>query len=147
MSPRHDIEEETYVPTLLSSDANGASHAAPAYYDEKAVDKASLSDKNVDLDDDREKNIPIATDDETKLLNPEVDERIELSPHGAYKLDYSGPQSPFPEVAACVSLEDDETDKVNHFRMWFLLHIFVILFGCANTFFGQRWVSAARGEC
>ncbi|KAL1408010.1 hypothetical protein Q8F55_004807 [Vanrija albida] len=134
---RHDIEEE-YVPTLLASDANA--RPADAGYDEKSkADDDYLDDKG--LDDDREKNIPPSTDSDDTPLPADVDERVEFSPHGAYKLDYSGDQSPFPEVAACVSLEDDESDRVNHFRMWFLLHIFVILFGCANTFFGQRWPS------
>ncbi|KAJ7685541.1 OPT oligopeptide transporter, partial [Mycena polygramma] len=62
-------------------------------------------------------------------------ELVELTPMEALKWNVDGDQSPFPEVQACVSTEDDETLEVNTFRMWALTTIFVILFSGVNMFF------------
>ncbi|KAJ7632953.1 OPT oligopeptide transporter [Roridomyces roridus] len=71
-------------------------------------------------------------------------------------------QSPFPEVAACVSTDDDPTLQVNSrencllfifsltwvstaFRMWFLTTIFVVIFSAVHQFFSLRYPSLTLG--
>lgn len=82
----------------------------------------------------------------------------ELTPMESARWDVSGDRSPFPEVQACVSTDDDVRLEVNStfdfafsilsvqcvvllkrehtaFRMWVLTTIFVMLFSGVNVFF------------
>ncbi|SCU89503.1 LANO_0D05204g1_1 [Lachancea nothofagi CBS 11611] len=51
------------------------------------------------------------------------------------------PNSPYPEVRATVSTYDDPTIVLNHWRTWFLVTIFVIVFAGVNQFFSLRYPS------
>ncbi|BAE64461.1 unnamed protein product [Aspergillus oryzae RIB40] len=64
----------------------------------------------------------------------------ELPPVEAFKWNVDGDQSPFPEVAACVSNTDDPTMLCNTVRAWILMTTFVMLFSGVNQFFGLRYV-------
>ncbi|KXG47533.1 Oligopeptide transporter OPT superfamily [Penicillium griseofulvum] len=68
-------------------------------------------------------------------------ELTELTPVEAFKWNVEGDQSPFPEVASCVSNKDDPTIACNTVRAWILMTIFVILFSGVNQFFGLRYPS------
>ncbi|KAJ5107487.1 hypothetical protein N7456_004162 [Penicillium angulare] len=72
-------------------------------------------------------------------------ESAELTPVEAFSWNVEGDQSPFPEVAACVSNKDDPTIKCNTVRAWILMTIFVIIFSGVNQFFGLRYPSLAIG--
>ncbi|KAJ5997049.1 hypothetical protein N7522_008709 [Penicillium canescens] len=72
-------------------------------------------------------------------------DRTELTPGEAFKWSVEGDQSPFPEVAACVSNKDDPTLACNTVRAWILMTIFVILFSGVNQFFGLRYPSLSIG--
>ncbi|KAJ6490473.1 OPT oligopeptide transporter [Mycena vulgaris] len=83
-------------------------------------------------------------DIETDLTSTEKDdahyvdqraELTELTPMEALKWNVDGDESPFPEVQACVSTDDDPSLEVNTFRMWALTTIFVIVFSGVNMFF------------
>ncbi|OGM46195.1 putative oligopeptide transporter [Aspergillus bombycis] len=69
----------------------------------------------------------------------------ELPPVEAFKWNVDGDQSPFPEVAACVSNTDDPTMLCNTVRAWILMTIFVMLFSGVNQFFGLRYPSLTIG--
>ncbi|KAH8434393.1 uncharacterized protein LDX57_012041 [Aspergillus melleus] len=69
----------------------------------------------------------------------------EITPVEAFKWSVEGDQSPFPEVAACVSNKDDPSIPCNTVRAWILLTIFVILFSGVNQFFGLRYPSLSIG--
>jgi hypothetical protein len=112
--------------------------------------KASASDLDLEKDDS------LTSKEKFKEDVSDVDaELTELTPMEALKWNVDGDQSPFPEVRACVSTEDDESLEVNSqmtacllslllkktplaFRMWALMTIFVILFSGVNMFFS--WV-------
>ncbi|KAH3902539.1 oligopeptide transporter OPT1 SCDLUD_000118 [Saccharomycodes ludwigii] len=50
------------------------------------------------------------------------------------------PNSPFPEVRSSVPNYDDEADTtLNHWRTWFLVTIFVVVFAGVNQFFSLRY--------
>ncbi|CCH41193.1 Oligopeptide transporter [Wickerhamomyces ciferrii] len=49
--------------------------------------------------------------------------------------------SPYPEVRANVSIEDDPSIVINHWRTWFLTTLFVIVFSAVNMFFSLRYPS------
>lgn len=53
--------------------------------------------------------------------------------------------SPYPEVRAAVSVKDDHTIKVNHWRTWVLTTIFVLVFAGVNQFFSLRYPSLTIG--
>ncbi|OGE57991.1 hypothetical protein PENARI_c001G09463 [Penicillium arizonense] len=72
-------------------------------------------------------------------------DKTELTPVEAFKWSVEGDQSPFPEVAACVSNKDDPTLACNTVRAWILMTIFVILFSGVNQFFGLRYPSLSIG--
>ncbi|KAJ5329424.1 hypothetical protein N7452_009814 [Penicillium brevicompactum] len=72
-------------------------------------------------------------------------ELTELTPVEAFKWNVEGDQSPFPEVAACVSNKDDPTIACSTFRAWTLMTVFVMLFSGANQFFGLRYPSLTIG--
>ncbi|KAJ5200127.1 Oligopeptide transporter OPT superfamily [Penicillium cf. griseofulvum] len=72
-------------------------------------------------------------------------ELTELTPVEAFKWNVEGDQSPFPEVASCVSNKDDPTIACNTVRAWILMTIFVILFSGVNQFFGLRYPSLTIG--
>ncbi|KAJ5946528.1 Tetrapeptide transporter OPT1/isp4 [Penicillium verhagenii] len=72
-------------------------------------------------------------------------ELTELTPVEAFKWNVEGDQSPFPEVAACVSNKDDPTIPCNTVRAWILMTIFVMLFSGVNQFFGLRYPSLTIG--
>ncbi|KAJ7315594.1 OPT oligopeptide transporter protein-domain-containing protein [Mycena albidolilacea] len=98
--------------------------------------KASASDLDLEMDDSlmsKEKFKEDVSDVDTELT--------ELTPMEALKWNVDGDQSPFPEVQACVSTEDDESLEVNTFRMWALMTIFIILFSGVNMFFSLRYPS------
>ncbi|CEP60871.1 oligopeptide transporter OPT1 LALA0_S02e01530g [Lachancea lanzarotensis] len=78
---------------------------------------------------------------------PEVHDAI-ISPSISEKLEEEGlwegdvellPDSPYPEVRATVSVEDDPTIFLNHWRTWFLTTIFVVVFAGVNQFFSLRY--------
>ncbi|KAJ9094171.1 hypothetical protein QFC19_008021 [Naganishia cerealis] len=73
------------------------------------------------------------------------DEAVEITPMEAFRRKVDGDESPFPEVQACVPTDDDPTIQINHFRMWFLLTLFVILFAGVNQFFALRYPSLTIG--
>ncbi|KAJ7806252.1 OPT oligopeptide transporter protein-domain-containing protein, partial [Mycena olivaceomarginata] len=98
--------------------------------------KASASDLDLEKDDS------LTSKEKFKEDVSDVDaELTELTPMEALKWNVDGDQSPFPEVQACVSTEDDESLEVNTFRMWALMTIFVILFSGVNMFFSLRYPS------
>ncbi|KAJ6102972.1 hypothetical protein N7486_005399 [Penicillium sp. IBT 16267x] len=68
-------------------------------------------------------------------------ELTELTPVEAFTWNVDGDQSPFPEVAACVSNKDDPSISCNTFRAWILMTIFVIIFSGVNQFFRLRYFS------
>ncbi|KAB8231711.1 OPT oligopeptide transporter protein-domain-containing protein [Aspergillus alliaceus] len=72
-------------------------------------------------------------------------EATELSPVEAFKWNVEGDESPFPEVAACVSNKDNPTMLCNTMRAWILITIFVIVFSGVNQFFGLRYPSLTIG--
>ncbi|KAJ5527623.1 hypothetical protein N7513_011782 [Penicillium frequentans] len=72
-------------------------------------------------------------------------ELTELTPVEAFTWNVEGDQSPFPEVAACVSNKDDPSISCNTFRAWILMTIFVIIFSGVNQFFGLRYPSLSIG--
>ncbi|KAJ5659972.1 hypothetical protein N7507_006423 [Penicillium longicatenatum] len=72
-------------------------------------------------------------------------ELTELTPVEAFTWNVEGDQSPFPEVAACVSNKDDPSISCNTFRAWVLMTIFVIIFSGVNQFFGLRYPSLSIG--
>lgn len=49
--------------------------------------------------------------------------------------------SPYPDVRAVVSVGDDPSIKLNHWRTWLLTTIFVVLFAGVNQFFSLRYPS------
>lgn len=49
--------------------------------------------------------------------------------------------SPYPEVRAVVPVTDDTHIRLNHWRSWFLLTIFVIVIAGVNQFFSLRYPS------
>lgn len=53
--------------------------------------------------------------------------------------------SPYQEVRASVSIKDDYTIKVNHWRTWVLTTIFVLIFAGVNQFFSLRYPSLTIG--
>ncbi|CAG8168598.1 unnamed protein product [Penicillium salamii] len=75
------------------------------------------------------------------LHKPDRGDLTELTPVEAFKWSVEGDQSPFPEVAACVSNKDDPATACNTVRAWILMTIFVMLFSGVNQFFGLRYVS------
>ncbi|KAJ7362691.1 OPT oligopeptide transporter [Mycena albidolilacea] len=98
--------------------------------------KVSASDLDLEKDDS------LTSKEKLKEDVSDVDaELTELTPMEALKWNVDGDQSPFPEVQACVSTEDDESLEVNTFRMWALMTIFVILFSGVNMFFSLRYPS------
>ncbi|KAF4764871.1 hypothetical protein N7455_004899 [Penicillium solitum] len=72
-------------------------------------------------------------------------ELTEITPVEAFKWSVEGDQSPFPEVAACVSNKDDPTMACSTVRAWILMTVFVILFSGVNQFFGLRYPSLTIG--
>lgn len=72
-------------------------------------------------------------------------EKTELTPAEAFKRNVEGDQSPFPEVAACVSNTDNPSIPCNTIRAWVLSTVFVILFSGVNQFFGLRYPSLSIG--
>ncbi|KAJ5221548.1 uncharacterized protein N7469_010435 [Penicillium citrinum] len=72
-------------------------------------------------------------------------ELAEITPVEALKWNVDGDESPFPEVAACVSNKDDPSIACNTVRAWILMTIFVILFSGVNQFFGLRYPSLTIG--
>ncbi|KAE8152078.1 OPT superfamily oligopeptide transporter [Aspergillus avenaceus] len=72
-------------------------------------------------------------------------EQTELTPVEAFKWDVDGDQSPFPEVAACVSNKDDPTALCNTVRAWILMTVFVLVFSGVNQFFSLRYPSLTIG--
>ncbi|CAG8215240.1 unnamed protein product [Penicillium olsonii] len=72
-------------------------------------------------------------------------ELTELTPVEAFKWSVEGDQSPFPEVAACVSNKDDPAIACNTVRAWILMTVFVMLFSGVNQFFGLRYPSLTIG--
>ncbi|KAB8077449.1 OPT oligopeptide transporter protein-domain-containing protein [Aspergillus leporis] len=89
-----------------------------------------------------------ATDVESDRSADEIlqlGERTELTPVEAFKWNVDGDQSPFPEVAACVSNKDDPTMLCNTVRAWILMTVFVLLFSGVNQFFGLRYPSLTIG--
>ncbi|GAA6016258.1 hypothetical protein JCM10207_000448 [Rhodosporidiobolus poonsookiae] len=116
--------------------------AAPLEPDRHASESSSLDSS---LDKDLEKNDYVAgVSDDGKEVDAHV-EVAELSATEAFKVSVDGDQSPFPEVAACVPNTDDPTIQINHFRMWFLLTVFAILFSGVNQFFALRYPSLTVG--
>lgn len=53
--------------------------------------------------------------------------------------------SPYQEVRASVSIKDDHTIKVNHWRTWVLTTVFVLIFAGVNQFFSLRYPSLTIG--
>lgn len=53
--------------------------------------------------------------------------------------------SPYPEVRAAVSTEVDTNIKLNHWRSWFLVTVFVIVFAGVNQFFSLRYPNITIG--
>ncbi|ODV80917.1 OPT superfamily oligopeptide transporter [Suhomyces tanzawaensis NRRL Y-17324] len=49
--------------------------------------------------------------------------------------------SPYPEVRAAVSVEVDPNVHLNHWRSWFMVTVFVIVFAGVNQFFSLRYPS------
>lgn len=49
------------------------------------------------------------------------------------------PNSPYPDVRAVVSIEDDPGIFLNHWRTWFLTTVFVVVFAGVNQFFSLRY--------
>ncbi|RDW87636.1 hypothetical protein BP5796_03330 [Coleophoma crateriformis] len=72
-------------------------------------------------------------------------DRVELTPAEAFQRNVDGDQSPFPEVAACVSNTDDPSIPCNTLRAWVLTTLFVVLFSGVNQFFGLRYPSLTIG--
>ncbi|KAM0152898.1 hypothetical protein ACHAQE_007869 [Botrytis cinerea] len=72
-------------------------------------------------------------------------EAVELIPTEAFQWNVEGDQSPFPEVAACVSNTDDPSIPCNTFRAWVLMTAFVMVFAGANQFFALRYPSLSIG--
>ncbi|RJE20624.1 oligopeptide transporter [Aspergillus sclerotialis] len=99
--------------------------------------KTRTTDVEADLHEsgDREADSPL----------PIRSERAELTPAEALKWDVHGDQSPFPEVAACVTNKDDPSMPCNTMRAWVLTTVFVMLFSGINQFFGLRYPSLSIG--
>lgn len=53
--------------------------------------------------------------------------------------------SPYPQVRAAVPVELDPNVRLNHWRSWFLITIFVIVFAGVNQFFSLRYPSITIG--
>ncbi|KZF18813.1 OPT superfamily oligopeptide transporter [Xylona heveae TC161] len=83
-------------------------------------------------------------EEETKVLVDKA-EKTELTPVEAFKWNVDGDQSPFAEVAACVSNTDDPNIACNTVRAWILTTIFVVLFSGVNQFFGLRYPTLTLG--
>lgn len=49
------------------------------------------------------------------------------------------PNSPYPEVRAAVLLDIDLNVKLNHWRMWTMTMVFVLIFAGVNQFFSLRY--------
>lgn len=49
--------------------------------------------------------------------------------------------SPYPDVRAVVSTADDPTIFLNHWRTWFMVTVFVVVFAGVNQFFSLRYPS------
>ncbi|PLN86877.1 OPT superfamily oligopeptide transporter [Aspergillus taichungensis] len=82
---------------------------------------------------------------ETPLEWIDRSEFTEVTPIEAFKWNVGGDQSPFPEVAACVSNKDDPELLCNTVRAWILTTVFVVLFAGVNQFFGLRYPSLSIG--
>ncbi|GAA5902112.1 hypothetical protein JCM8208_002479 [Rhodotorula glutinis] len=102
-------------------------------------DTSSLDDKH-----DVEK-ADLDSDDKEAQKKSDVLEANELSPMEAFAVDVGGDQSPFAEVAACVSNTDDPDMLVSTFRSWTLLTFFVLVFSGVNAFFSLRYPSLTIG--
>ncbi|KAJ5290707.1 uncharacterized protein N7443_010960 [Penicillium atrosanguineum] len=104
--------------------------------------------KNPDISETQTTDVEVEDaqqDPKAWLYQSDRSEITELTPVEAFKWNVEGDQSPFPEVAACVSNKDDPTMVCNTVRAWILMTIFVILFSGVNQFFGLRYPSLSIG--
>ncbi|KAJ6618832.1 OPT oligopeptide transporter [Mycena sp. CBHHK59/15] len=92
------------------------------------------SSSTPDLDIEKDDSLTSKEKEVAKYVDRAAD-FTELTPMEALHWNVDGDESPFPEVQACVSTDDDPTLEVNTFRMWALTTIFVILFSGVNMFF------------
>lgn len=53
--------------------------------------------------------------------------------------------SPYPEVRAAVPVDFDPNVRLNHWRLWFLTTLFVIVFAGVNQFFSLRYPTITIG--
>lgn len=76
-----------------------------------APDLAFKSSSTPELDIEKEDSLTSKEKEDAKYVDRA--ELIELTPMEALKWNVDGDESPFPEVQACVSTEDDESLEVN----------------------------------
>ncbi|AJR61620.1 ASG_G0027790.mRNA.1.CDS.1 [Saccharomyces cerevisiae] len=96
--------------------------------------------KNIDEDVN---NLTATTDEEDRDPESQKFDRHFIQEEGlVWKGDPTYlPNSPYPEVRSAVSIEDDPTIRLNHWRTWFLTTVFVVVFAGVNQFFSLRYPS------
>lgn len=87
----------------------------------------------------------------TKISNVEIEEMalgepLEVPAYNTDNTIWEGnpsnmSNSPYPDVRAVVSTTDDPTIFLNHWRTWFLVTVFVVVFAGVNQFFSLRYPS------
>ncbi|KAJ7481221.1 OPT oligopeptide transporter [Mycena galericulata] len=130
---------------LFSLPRRQTASEAPIPAPNLGIPTSSLNTPDIEKDAlDIEKDGSFSSKGQADVKYVDLDaELTELTPMEALKWSVDGDQSPFPEVQACVSTEDDPTLEVNTFRMWFLTTVFVLLFSGVNMFFSLRYPSLA----
>ena len=100
--------------------------------------------KNIDEDVN---NLTATTDEEDRDPESQKFDRHSIQEEGlVWKGDPTYlPNSPYPEVRSAVSIEDDPTIRLNHWRTWFLTTVFVVVFAGVNQFFFPE-ISIARDQ-
>ncbi|TVY43677.1 Glutathione transporter [Lachnellula subtilissima] len=128
----YELNDSTHRGTAPSATTDSKEKTNPDTITE-ALDSGSNSSLERGIDEDGSK-VPIQRAEKTELV-----------PNEAFHWNVDGDQSPFPEVAACVSNTDDPSTPCNTVRAWILTTIFVMLFSGVNEFFGLRYPSLAIG--
>lgn len=114
--------------------------------DGRASDSSSLSQIQLQITVKNENTISLEKDiKEEELVNESEfhdSESIDEDDGLVWKGDPTYlPNSPYPDVRFAVSIEDDPTIRLNHWRTWFLTTIFVVVFAGVNQFFSLRYPS------
>lgn len=101
----------------------------------------SKIDSDSDSSFDKHKELKEETLEVVKsTFEDEIEEEV------AYDIDGNRLEnSKYPEVRSAVSIKDDYTVKVNHWRTWVLTTIFVLVFAGVNQFFSLRYPSLTIG--